>query len=190
MHNQKKIYIGLVGEASSGKDTIAKFLEKHFQARILTSSFLLKTSLKVFIDEFSRKDLIWYVRELTKHFGDDIISKAMVKSMRSFDDKVVVFNGVRLPSDYEMLRKQGASLIYITAGSKLRWKRSVKRQEKTDDGVPYDEFMDMQKSKTEINVPAIGEKADYKIVNDGTLKDLENKAIAVMKEIIEKNKKE
>ncbi|MBD3238155.1 MAG: hypothetical protein GF332_00750 [Candidatus Moranbacteria bacterium] len=190
MRNTKKIYIGLVGEAGSGKDTSAEALEQEFKAKVLTSSYLLKKSLSVFLDKISRRDYIWFVKKLIKRYGDDIISRAMLKSMEEFDNPIMVFNGVRLPSDYQILRKLPNNyLIYITAGPKIRWSRTIKRKEKSDDNASFEEFLAMHQEATEVNVPKIGAKADYKIVNDGTKQDLEQNVIKVMKDIIKKSKK-
>ncbi|MBU2025799.1 MAG: AAA family ATPase [Patescibacteria group bacterium] len=183
---RKKVFIGLSGEPGSGKDTVAKIIKEEFGAKVLTSSYLLKRSLSIFLDEFSRKDMIWYVKELTKQFGEDIISKAMIKSMKRFKREMVVFNGVRLPSDCEYLKKEKARLIYITADPRLRWKRIRIRNEKTDDNASWEKFMQMHYEKTEISVPKIGEKADYVIENNGTREDLKNKVV----EVIEKIKKQ
>jgi dephospho-CoA kinase len=183
-----KIYIGLVGEAGSGKDTVANILERKYKARILTSSHLLKKALGIYLDKIGRKDYIWFVKELTKKYGNDVISKAMLKNMKKFKDKIVVFNGVRLPSDYQVLKEIDSDLIYITAKAKLRWKRSIGRNEKADDGASFEEFLSMHQKLTEVNVPKIGQKADYRIVNDGTLDDLERKITEIITDIVKKKK--
>ena len=180
---KNKIYIGLVGEAGSGKDTIAKHLKEKYNARILTSSFLLKQALTIFLDKIGRRDYIWFVKKITARYGDDIISKAMLKSMRKFKDDIIVFNGVRLPSDYKYLKEEDSFLIYVTAGAKTRWERTTVRGQKNDDGASFDEFLAMHQEKTEVNVPEIGKRADYKIKNNGTLNDLFNKADEVMEKI-------
>ncbi|MBD3300497.1 MAG: AAA family ATPase [Candidatus Moranbacteria bacterium] len=181
---QDKIFIGLVGEAGSGKDTVAKRLKKKHQAKILTSSYLLKKALKVFLEEIGRGDYIWFVKALTKKYGEDIISRAMLKSMHEYQGKIIVFNGVRLPSDYKYLRREHSYLIYITAGAKIRWERTSKRGEKCDDAASFEEFMAMHQEKTEVNVPEIGKKADYFIKNNGTLEDLWEKTDKIMAKII------
>jgi dephospho-CoA kinase len=181
----KKIYLGLVGEAGSGKNTVADFLEKQFGAQIVTSSYLLKKAIQIFISKIGRADYIWFVEKLTEKYGEDIISKAVVKNMQEFSAPIVVFNGVRLPSDYEMLKKIGGILVYVTADSRVRWQRVQKRGEKSDDRAPFEEFMAMHSAKTEINVPKIGLLADYQIKNDGSLADLE-KATTLVIEKIEK----
>ena len=122
--------------------------------------------------------------ELVYKYGEDVISKAMLKSMQSFEDDIIVFNGMRLPSDYDYLKKAKGILIYITADPKLRWERVVTRKEKSDDTEPFEKFKEMHKRKTEISVPRMGEKADYHIENTGTLEDLREKVKEVMEKIL------
>ena len=181
----KKLYLGLIGEAGSGKDTVAEVLEEKYGARVLTSSYLLKKALGVFLDSIGRADYIWFVKELTSKYGEDIISKAMLKAMRSFTDDIVVFNGVRLPSDYEYLKKERSFLVYVTADPQVRWQRVSRRHEKADDDIPFDKFMEMHQTKTEIDVPELGKKADYTITNNGTLEELHAQIDEVMKSIKE-----
>lgn len=179
-----KRYLGLVGEAGGGKDTVAKILQEKYKARVLTSSYLLKKSLGVFLDQIARADYIWFVKELTKQYGEDIISRAMLKSMREFEDDIVVFNGIRLPSDLEYLKKENGILIYVTADSKIRWERVMKRGEKADDTASYEKFMAMGTDKTEKDIPGIGVQADYRIENNGTLEELKEQTDRVMGEIL------
>ena len=120
-------------------------------------------------------------------YGKDIISKAVFKAMRESKNKIVVFNGVRLPIDCENLKNENGILVYITASSKLRWNRVLGRKEKADDGAPYNKFMEMQKAETEKYIPELGIQADYQIINDGTLEELENKVITLFQSIIEKH---
>jgi len=181
-----KKYIGLVGEGGGGKDTVAKILEEKYNAAILTSSILLKRALGVFLDEIGRHDYIWFVQKLTERYGDDIISKAMIKSMHQSESEIVVFNGMRLPSDYEFLKREGSHVIYVTADPRVRWERISKRGQKADDAAPFEEFMKMAVSKTEKDIPEIGSKADYRIENNGTLEELQKQTDDVMKEILNK----
>jgi dephospho-CoA kinase len=187
MEKDEKLYVGLIGEMGSGKSLISNLLEKHFQAKILASSQLLRKALGIFLDDLARKDFIWFTEQLINKYGKDIISKAVFKAMRESKNKIVVFNGVRLPIDCENLKNENGILVYITASSKLRWNRVLGRKEKADDGAPYNKFMEMQKAETEKYIPELGIQADYQIINDGTLEELENKVITLFQSIIEKH---
>jgi len=184
----KKLYVGLIGEMGSGKSLISNLLEKHFQAKILASSQLLRKALGIFLDDLARKDFIWFTEQLINKYGKDIISKAVFQSHdESLRTKIVVFNGVRLPIDCENLKNENGILVYITASSKLRWNRVLGRKEKADDGAPYNKFMEMQKAETEKYIPELGIQADYQIINDGTLEELENKVVTLFQSIINKH---
>ncbi|MEA3273545.1 MAG: hypothetical protein U9Q72_03065 [Patescibacteria group bacterium] len=187
MEKDEKLYIGLIGEMGSGKSLVGELLKKHFQAEIFTSSQLLKDALGIFLDELAREDYTWFTKQLISKYGKDILSKAVFKFMRGSENKIVVFNGVRLPIDCENLKKVNGVLVYITAGSKLRWNRVVTRKEKADDEAPYDKFMEMQKTATEKHIPGLGIQADYQIVNDGTLEELENKVVQLFRSIIDQH---
>jgi len=50
----------------------------------------------------------------------------------------------------------------------MRWQRIQNRGEKKDDKVSYQKFLKMEKAASEILIPKIGKKADYKIKNDGS----------------------
>lgn len=180
-----KIYIGLVGEGGGGKDTVAKIFEEKYGALVLTSSGLLKKALGVFLDEIARHDYIWFVEKLTERYGDDIISKAMLRSLHESEKEIVVFNGMRLASDYEyMRREERCAIIYVTADPKIRWERISGRGEKTDDNAPFEEFMKMAETKTERDIPVIGAKADYRIDNNGTLEELKQRVDEVVTKIL------
>jgi dephospho-CoA kinase len=182
----KKIFIGITGEMGSGKNSLSYLLEKHFRAEVFVSSQFLMRALRIFLDEISRNDLIWFVKKLTAKYGNDIISKTIFRAMRHSEKKITVFNGVRLASDYSILRKEKGILVYVTADSKLRWKRTLEREEKSDDGASYKAFMKMHQAETEKYIPQLGAKADYVLNNDGTLEELEKKMLKLFEPILGK----
>ncbi len=183
----RKLFIGVTGEIGSGKNSLSDLLSKYFQAEVFVSSKFLIKALQVFLDKIGRKDLIWFVKKLTGKYGKDIISKTVFEAMRKSKNKVVIFNGVRLSSDYDTLKRENGILVYITADPKLRWERTVNREEKSDDGDSYKKFMKMHQTETEKYIPELGAKADYKIENDGTPAELEKKVLELFKPIIDKN---
>ena len=161
-----QIIIGLVGEACSGKDTVASYLESEYGANLCRFANPIKDTLRIYFDKLSREDQQWLYLAFKERFGDDILCRAMRKRLSVDDSKIIVINGLRMLCDYDFIKSYPKShILYVTADEKVRWERSKRRKEKTDDDVPFDEFRKMEETETEINIPKIGAKADKKIVN-------------------------
>ncbi|MFA5872220.1 MAG: AAA family ATPase [Parcubacteria group bacterium] len=180
----KKIIIGLVGEAGSGKDTVADYLGEKHNAVLLRFADPLREALSLYIDNFSREDLGWLSISLRKRFGNKVLSEALRKRIRDVKEGIVVINGLRLMEDLEFMNSiPGATVIYITLDSKSRWERMYNRGEKTDDAVSYEDFLKMEKTETEEQIPMIGEKADIKVENTATKEDLFAKIDQILDEL-------
>jgi len=173
----KKIVIGLVGEMGAGKDTIIEHIKENFKDVVsLKFSTPLNETLKIFFDEIKREDQQWLVNGLRERFGQDILARAIAKKIRSIDGGIILLNGIRVWDDYDVIKEiEGAHIIYVTANDKIRWERMSKRGEKADDKCTWEEFLKKHKNATEISIAKIGEKADFKIENNGTLKELYEK---------------
>lgn len=188
--SQKKIFLGIVGRAGCGKGTVVEFIVKHFGGEIITSSDLLREALGVFIEneKIGREDFMDFVGFLRRKYGKDALAKAVLRRMKESKKRLVVFDGVRLMADYVTLKKEGGTLIYVVADSRLRWERVGKRMKKADDKVSYKKFLSWNRRATEEQIPQVGKKAQYIINNDGTLKDLENNTVKTMEKILKKVK--
>ncbi|MBM3256462.1 MAG: hypothetical protein FJZ04_03290 [Candidatus Moranbacteria bacterium] len=179
------LIIGLVGEAGSGKDTVASYIKKKYQAEEFRFSYMLVNALKILDIPISRANLAWFMNILKRKFGSDVLTKAMKKTMRELARKpIIVINGIRLPSDYDFIRKQRRNkIIYVTAPARLRWQRVLKRGEKKDDEVSFREFLKLNAGENERYIRCFGRKADYKIENLGGLPELKDKIDETIKKI-------
>jgi dephospho-CoA kinase len=75
--------------------------------------------------------------------------------------------------EMESIKNAGAKIIYVTAPAGIRFVRYQQRHEKTDDGqMTLEQFLEQEKQPTEIGIPALGAKADFKIENTGSLEEL------------------
>jgi dephospho-CoA kinase len=178
-----KKLLGVVGETASGKDAFCEYIKKNFpKVFVMRFSDPLYDALKIFLDEKRKEDLQWIAIVLRERFGNDIIWKAVKKRIEGIKTGIVVLNGIRFPEEFKGIKKLGGKIVYVTAPSKLRWERIRKRGEKKDDNVSYEEFLRIERAKTELQIPALGKKADFIIDNSGTLEEFKDKT----KEVLEK----
>ncbi len=170
-----KIIIGLVGEKGSGKETFGNILKGLILQkgiyRIHFSDILIET-LDIWDIPKTRRNLQVLAQYMDK-FGTGSLSKAIKKRVENSKAEIVIVDGIRWESDLEMLKNfQKNLLVYITADLKLRYERTKKRCEKAfEEATSFKQFMKEEKAKNEILIPKIGKKADFKIVNNGSLEE-------------------
>jgi dephospho-CoA kinase len=181
-----KKFIGIVGETGSGKNIFCKKINDSLDSvSIISSSSVLREALQVFMpgSKITKEDLQWMALVLFKRFGKNFLSQAVKRRMSESKKNIVVFDGMRMPADYKMIKEIGGKIIYITADPKTRWKRIQNRGEKKDDKSSYREFLRRERAATEISIPKIGKKADFMIRNNYSLEDFSIKIMEVLKKI-------
>ena len=181
----RKIIIGLIGETGSGKDTFCDFIKKTVKEPVFCFRFSdpLSEILMILFSEVKKEDQQWLGKILREKYGNDILAKAMTKKIEKIENGILILNGIRYWEEFEMVKKLGGKNLYITTDQKIRWQRINKRGEKTDDFSSYEKFLEKEKAKTEILIPEIGKKADFKIENNGSRDDFYKKIDTIMKSI-------
>ncbi len=182
----KKI-IGIVGETGSGKDTICRYLKKKIKKNVFVFRFSqpLTQVLRIFFDEVKKEDQQWLGRILRQRFGNNILGEAIKKKIKNIKKGIVILNGIRALEEAKMIKNLGGKIIYITADSKLRWQRVRKRGEKKDDLISFKKFLELERAKTEILIQKIGEKADFKIENNGSRQNFYREIKKIINKIIQ-----
>ncbi len=175
-----KLIIGLVGENGSGKGMFIDLLKEIAAPKNvvrIASSDLLNETLNVWDIERTRRALQDLAIIMNGHFGDGTLSHAVEKRIKETKGDIIVFDGMRWPSDVEMLKTfPHTLLVYITADLKIRYERTKKRKEKVgESSTPFEQFLIEEKIKTELEIPSIGAQADAKIENNGTVEEYRKK---------------
>lgn len=180
----KKI-IGIVGETGSGKDVFCQHIKRTVKGPVFWFRFSdpLSEILRILFAEIKKQDQQWLGKTLRERYGNDILAKAMVQKIKNIKNGLIILNGVRYWEEFKMIKKLGGKVIYITAEPKIRWQRLRKRGEKKDDSSSYRKFLKKEKAKTEILIPKIGKKADFKIENNGSLESFYEKISKMIKRI-------
>nr|AIA16114.1 AAA domain protein [uncultured bacterium]AIA16345.1 AAA domain protein [uncultured bacterium] len=169
-----KLLLGFIGEINSGKDTAAEYLVNKYGAYHIRQSHILDEILGVLGIEVSRRNEIDLGMALRSAFGADTVGKAVEKRLKQSDADIRVVQGIRFQEEFDIIQGMGAKMVYITAPSDMRYERSNKRREKSDDGQQtFTEFTATEKTEpTEVGIPMLGAQADVRICNDGDLDHL------------------
>jgi len=184
MPENKKIIIGLVGESGSGKDTVADYLRDNHGAILMRFADPLRETLSLYIDNISREDLQWFSFALRSRFGNKVLSKALRTKIDTIKEGIVFINGMRVLEDYDFVKSfPNSYVVYVTLDQKSRWERIFGRGEKSDDAVGFPKFQEMEKAEIEVNIPKIGEKADFRIENTGTKEELFEKVDEIINKL-------
>jgi dephospho-CoA kinase len=167
-----KIFIGIVGEKGSGKDTFAQtFIEIAKGVRIdrERSSDILKETLDLWSLPKTRHNLQHVAIIMDKGFGDGTLTHALFERIIKSEAEIILFDAVRWQTDVMMVRKFPKSfLVYITAPAEMRYARTKLRKEKVgEESATFEEFMKDEEVATEVEIPKIGARADTKIDNSG-----------------------
>ncbi len=168
-----KTVIGLVGEKGSGKETFGKILKKLTRKKVAHIRFsdLLSETLHSWSLPQTRENLQKLAVVMKDGFGSNTLSNAIYQRIKNLKADVILIDGVRWESDVSLIRKFEKNLmVYITSDLMLRYERLKKRNQKIDEeNTTFEQFMKEEKAENELLIPRIGAKADYKIINNGTL---------------------
>ena len=176
-----KTVIGIVGEKGSGKDTFAEALMKDLagrrEAARIRSSEILAETLDLWYLPKNRHNLQYLAIIMDREFGKGTLTEAVRNRITASPAEIVIFDALRWQSDADMIRSfKNNILVYIEANSANRYERTKLRKEKIDEAsTTYETFMEEEKVATELDIVRIGEIADVKIDNNGTIEEFEEK---------------
>ena len=179
--------IGLVGEKLAGKDTVANYLEAKYNASHFRFSHILDAILEELNLEISRKNEIDLGLGLREVFGEHVLINALEQRVKRSMAGYQVVNGIRM-DELEIVKSWGAKIIYITAPIEVRFERYNNRRGgksgKADDAqMDFEHFKEHEAGRTELEIPELGKKADFRIDNVGSLEELYKKVGDIMKNL-------
>jgi dephospho-CoA kinase len=179
-----KLILGIAGEMSSGKGTIANHVIAERGGSAHRFSTILRDILdRVYLDQ-SRENFQVLSMILRKNFGEDVLAKSIYHDVKNDEHDIVVVDGVRRMADIAYLREiPHFKLVYVEADIKIRYDRIVKRGEKTDDlNKTFEEFKAEHEADAELQIRDLKNYANYVVNNDGVYTDLYKQIDEVIKE--------
>ncbi|MBU4257462.1 AAA family ATPase [Patescibacteria group bacterium] len=169
----KKI-IGLVGKISSGKGTVAKYLEEKNNAVIYRFSTILRDILNRLHKEITRKNMQNLSTILRQSFGEDILAKVIAEDVKKENNDLIVVDGIRRMADIKYLSElPNFKLVKIIAEPEIRYQRLIQRTENHGDTQKtYAEFSADEKKEADAEIPVVMENAEIELNNNGNLEEL------------------
>jgi len=173
-----QVAIAIIGKPGAGKGTVTKMLIQILGSDRVTrcsSGELLVEGLRLFDIPPTRANLQHLPTVLDQGFGDGTFSRAMAKRLRKQKTEIVVWDGARWRPDIEVVRAFAQSfVVYVTAPATIRFERMKDRGEKSGEAnLTQEQFLAEDAAPTEVFIERLGKDADFTIVNDGTLQDLQ-----------------
>lgn len=193
----KPIIIGVAGTLSSGKDSLAAWLETELHFMHKSTSDMLRAAKKKKFGDSPEALLLRadpFANELRARRGAGILVElAYEEFIRSGNGKLVI-SGIRSIGEVEKLHEIGGKLIFVDADAKTRFSRARARSRDIQDTMSLEEFMAQEASESEgidqtdktiQNLPATKNLADYVVENNADLESFLQKIKAIVAELAE-----
>ena len=188
--------IGLTGTLGSGKGTVSKLLQKNgFKHTTLSDRIREEAAKRGISSEHNRKVLQDIGNEFREKYGGNIWILITLKMINPEEDWII--DGIRNLGEIEELKKhKDFRLIAVDAPAELRAERIWRRNKLAEEGRLNSDPTDINEfKKIEQRDRGMGEKesgqqvslcmglADFKIINDSGLENLEKKVDSILKNI-------
>lgn len=175
-----KLVIGLVGEKGGGKETFTRIFTELASPQavgIEVFSAILRDTLDLWNIPQTRANLQKLPVVMREGYGASALSDALFHRVLSRRENIILLDGVRWETDEALIRRFPRNLLVcITADARVRWERTRLRGQKTDEKeASFEQFMEEEQAPTEILIPEIGSRADFKIENNGSPEDFRKK---------------
>ena len=182
-----KMIIGITGTLGAGKGSVVEFLKKkgfkHYSAREFIKEEVLKKGLEV-----NRDTLVYVGNELRKNNSPSYIAEKLYERARN-DGGNCVIESLRTIGEVRALREKGDFyFIAVDASQKVRYERVRGRKSETD-RISFERFVEDERREmisddpNKQNLRACIDLADVKIINNGSLDDLEKDVNELLEKI-------
>lgn len=174
--------LGISGTNSSGKDTVANYLESKGFFHISLSDILREEMKKKNI-EINRDNMINFGNKLEVEKEVGALAKIAIEEFQNKDNLVI--SSIRKPPELDFLHTiPGFRLIFVDVPIKTRYDRMLLRAREGENVLSFEEFKDLQEKEmngvNSQNLSYCKEKADAQIDNSNTLEILFKKIDAII----------
>lgn len=180
--------IGITGTDGAGKGTAVEYLVRekgfaHYSSRDFIVAEIDRQGL-----ESTRNQMRLTANQMRAEYGHEVVvKKAYERAAAEGKDKVVI-ESLRAVAEAKYLKQQGGILLAVDADPVVRFKR-VEARRSASDHVTFEEFLaheELEKNDPDpsgMQKAAVIEMADYTIMNDGSIEEVEEKVAAFLRAV-------
>jgi len=161
--------IAISGKQCAGKSTLADIISKHNRAKlckVIDKIYQINKLLQVPRNRGFMQDLGESIR---KYFGEDYFVKDLAARVKQ-SGCAFVTDDMRKQIEFNTLKTAGFTTIYVDADEDIRRKRAENL------GLDFREDHPAEKE-----IEQLRDQCDFVIENNGTLDELENKIVSILK---------
>ncbi|MBO3832350.1 MAG: nucleoside monophosphate kinase [Candidatus Brockarchaeota archaeon] len=182
-----KQLILISGMPGSGKTTVAKLIGEHGFTVVSMGDAVREEAESRGVG----RDIVSMSRfmvKLRKELGDDAVARLVEKKIEKSDSKIIVVDGLRSLREAEYFKSKGYFItrIAVLAPASLRYNRLSNRG-RSDDPETLRELEERDRVELSVGIGEVLALSDVYIVNDVSLKELEEAVESKLKEILSKN---
>jgi len=176
--------IAISGYSRSGKDTVCELIKKHTPFYVNQMGFgdAMKNELYRMFPTLShepkpRKEMEIFaqsMREIQPDIWVEKLENRIEYCERSLQLYHFIINDLRQPNEYEWLKQNGFTIINVVSPINQRAERSVNDNE----------FQAVTESEKNLHLVPF----DYQVMNKGTIKELEDQIVEILKRLEGENK--
>jgi len=175
--------IGITGTLGAGKTTTANYLKSKGFTPYSVREFIAKEVHARGLP-INRDTLVDVGNQLRAEHGPAYIIVELERTAREAGGATVI-ESIRAVGEAQELQKQGGLLLAVNANPRLRFKRALLQSGATvpqnfEEFVAQEEHEMFSSDPNKQNIAAVMLRADYQILNNGTVADLENQVDAAL----------
>lgn len=181
--------IGLTGTLASGKGIVSDFLEEKGFVYLSLSNELREIAKEKKI-ELTRENLQNLGNQLRQDRGSGVLAELVYNKIINQQYKKAVVDGIRNPAEVEILKKINKFfLVAVDASKEIRFKRIIARNRESDPKT-WDNFLrvdDRDQGESDEKGQQVRKcmnLADFNLINDGNLEEVELKVKEVYDKIL------
>ncbi|MEM1556683.1 MAG: AAA family ATPase [Candidatus Bathyarchaeia archaeon] len=181
----RSMIIGIAGMPGAGKDTAKEIISRYGFPVIVMGDEVRAEAARRNLEPTS-ENLGRLMLEIRAKEGPEAVAKRCLRKIRELSADVIVVNGLRNPEEVELFKKEFPSfkVIAIHASPKTRFERLLRRG-RSDDPKDWETFCSRDRRELGVGLGNVIATADFVIINEGTIEELEREIKKVIKVIMD-----